>query len=173
MGIAGGIGPFGSIGLLFAGEGERMILPYYKEVIVSTKDREEFQEALRRVSIEAGTGKRYSPNILFRGKISDVGFELKPLPGLNYGIKNSLVPRIYGTFEQKDKNQKAMIKIVVKPTVIWWVWIGIATLVCISALVREEELYLCIGGYFAALCIAELSFWIPCNKSMAEIKKIM
>lgn len=150
-----------------------MILPYYKEVIVSTKDSEEFQEALRRVSIETGKEKRYSYNILFRGKISDVGFELKPLPGLNYGIKSSLIPRICGTFQQKDKNQKTHIKIVIKPTAIWWVCFGIVTLVCICALVQREEPYLCIGGYFAALCIFELSFWIPCNKSIEEIKKIV
>lgn len=74
-------------------------MPYYKEVIVSTKDRGELQEALRQVSFEVGEEKQYLHNILFRGKISDVGFELEPLPGLNYGIKNSLIPRICGTFE--------------------------------------------------------------------------
>ena len=151
-----------------------VLLPFYKVEISSDLKKDEISMRLREKTILRSEKRKGSlRDMLFKGQVEKDKFKLTILPAANYGIRNSLAPQIIGTIKNIENTENWSVEISVKGTAIYWCALIIVSAGFGYALFAGQNVAMCFIMYLLVLSIFELSFWLPCKKSIKEIKGLL
>ena len=151
-----------------------ILVPFYKVEIRSNLNKDEIIIRLREKTILRSEKRKGSlREMLFKGEVEKDKFKLTLLPVANYGIMNSLAPQIIGTIKNSEHAEDRTVEISVRGTGIYWCALVIVSVGFGYALLTGQNIAMCMITYLLVLGVFELSFWLPCKKSIKEINGLL
>lgn len=109
------------------------------------------------------------PEYLFIMETSENGFVLIPEQSNHYGKNNGVMPHLNVTYTEED--EKTVLNVLAYSDMIVYIsgFIWICTLLCIFA-----------GKYISGIVIfaiantiMQIAFWLPCQKAISELEKLL